>query len=102
MKIMTINTGWQSTQQWIPDDARADAAYKALTEAMESYERYDNDKEKTVTIDVGDGRATYRIATLVAVSLDECTGAETTIIEREVWKRALDAKIAARLAPAVT
>ncbi len=100
MKTLTVCTGWLLHTQYILDHEKADAACKALKEAMNSHDRFSNDKDKAVTIDTGDGVATYRIETLVMVSLDDCTVVEETIIAREVWSQTIKAKVAARLAPA--
>lgn len=56
MKILTINTGWVSQRTYIADNAKADAAYAAIKSAMDAYEKFSNDKEKTVTVDVERGR----------------------------------------------
>jgi hypothetical protein len=100
MKVMTVCTGWMSHCQYITDHQKADTAYKLLKEAMTSHDRFSNDKDKAVTIDTGDGTATYKIETLTMVSLDDCSAGENTIIEREVWTQTIKAKVAARLAPA--
>jgi hypothetical protein len=100
MKVLNICTGWVTQQQHIPDHAKADAALKTIQDAMQNNDRFANDKSQTVTIDVGDGVATFRVDNIVSVTLDDCDLMEATIIEREVWKKTIQAKIASRLAPA--
>lgn len=99
MKIMVVNTGFQSQSQWIFDNEIADKAYADLTIAMASYDKYGNDRTSTVTINVGDGSSTFRLDQLIAVSIEDCALSEKTIIEREVYTRQINAKITARLAP---
>lgn len=100
MKILAVCTGWMSQQHWISDHEKADAAYAALRTAMNSYDRFDNDKNRSVTIDGGTGPATFRIESLVSISLDDATASEDIVIERSVWEASIKAKVAARLAPA--
>lgn len=99
MKIVSICTGWVTHIQYILDNEKADAAYKAIKEAVDGYDKYSNDKQKTISVDVGDGNATYRIDLISMVNIEDCALSETTIIERAAWEAKLKAKIAERLAP---
>jgi hypothetical protein len=100
MKVLIVCTGWASHQQWISDNGKADAAYAAIKTAMGEYDRFGNDKDKVISVDTGDGQASFRIETLVSVTLDDCDASENTVIERNLWEERLKAKVAARLAPA--
>lgn len=101
MKILNVCTGWVSHTQWIRDDAKAEAAYDAIKKAVAEYERFKNDRQDVVTVDTGDGRASFRIENIVSVSIDDLNAeSEETVIERHVWDGRIKAKIAARLAPA--
>lgn len=100
MKQLFINTGWQVTHIFFLDDAKADAAYAALKEAMNAYEKFSNDKNKSVSIATDSGDATFRIEALCGVDLEDTSLAEPVVIEREVLKATIKAKVAARLAPA--
>lgn len=99
MKILQITSGWTTHAQFISDDAKADAAFVALRGAIDSYDKYGNDKDKSVTVDTGSGQHTFRVDSLTAVSIDCCALAEADLIEREIWKRTMDAKVAAALMP---
>lgn len=102
MKVLHVCTGWLSHQHWISNNEKADAAVAAIQTAMNSYDRFSNDKDKTVTIDTGDGSSTFRIESLVSVSLNDIEAGGDTLIEREVWEASIKAKVAARLAPAAS
>jgi len=86
--------------QWIVDHEKAQAAYEAVKVAMGAYDRFGNDKDKTVTIDTGDTQTTLRVESLVAVSLDDLTLGENAVVERCVWDANIKAKVTARLATA--
>lgn len=102
MKVLHVCTGWLSHQHWISDNEKADAACAVIQAAMNSYDRYGNDKDKTVTIDTGDGSATFRVESLVSVSLNDVEAGGNTLIERAVWEANINSKVAARLAPAAS
>ena len=103
MKFVSLNLGFHMSVQVCSDDEKAVAACNALREAMASYDKYSNDKDKAVTVDWGDGcQGTYRLDALLSLSIEDATSVESVVIEREVWKRALEAKITARLVPSVT
>lgn len=99
MKILTISTGTMTEQVFISDEKLAVTSYETLKAAMESCDKYGNDTSKIVSIATGAGEAAYCILNITGIRIDDCCTAEPQIIEREVWRRQLEAKIAMRLAP---
>lgn len=94
MKLLSINTGWQTQRLIFVDDAKADAAYAALKTAIDAYDRFGNDKEKSVSILDDTGEATFKIDLLVAVYIQDLSEAAD---EAYVQSGIRNARISARL-----
>lgn len=71
MKMVSINTGWIIQRLIITDDEKALTAYASLKSAMETYERYGNDKLKAVTITDESGESTFKLDNLVSVAIED-------------------------------
>lgn len=97
MKVILVTLEWQTTLLIISDNAVADKAYNDLKTAMAEYDRYANDKTKTITIDHGCGERTFRVESLRCVGLDDLSQGEATMIEHAVWQKQIDAKITTKL-----
>lgn len=100
MKLLYITTGNVIHRQWITDHAVADAAHKAIVEAMAAYKEFSNDQEKVVSVDTGHGVASYRISQLIAVTCDDMDGAVEDAVNMAAWKKKVDdAALAAGVDP---
>lgn len=75
MKSVSVNTGWQTQHFLFMHDEKAEAAYATLKEAMATYERFGNDKQKSVSVSDDNGEMTFRIENLVVVSLEDLSEA---------------------------
>lgn len=102
MKMLSINTGWQTQRLVIVDDAKADAAYAALRDAIRTYDRFGNDKQKSVTVTDDSGEATFRIDNLVAVQIEDLSEAsDSAFVESAVRNDRIQSKVKAALIPSV-
>lgn len=89
MKTVTINTGWHVQHFLFEDDAKADEAYKTLKEAMSRYERFGNDKEKTVSIGLDDvGEQTIKLDHLISVGIEDLSEARDDIFVQSAKRNA--------------
>jgi hypothetical protein len=79
MKSVAVNTGWQTQYFLFYDDSKADAAYATLKEAMQTYERFRNDKQKSISVTDGQGEMTFRTEHLMAVSLEDLSEAKDAL-----------------------
>jgi hypothetical protein len=77
----------------------ADAAYAAIKKAMNEYRFLSNDNSKTVTFAFTSGEQTLLVAEIYSVSIIDLAISEKDCIERAVWEKSIEAKVAARLAP---
>lgn len=96
MKILQVKMQWSASQITMIDDAKADAAYKAIKEAIEAYDRYGNDKAKTVTIQDDHGEHTYIIEHLTAVGIEDAgVAGDDALVQIALRRDRLEAKISA-------
>jgi hypothetical protein len=100
MKIITVTHNYALSRLTFLDAEKAQKAFAEIKQAIEDYEQFKANGQKVVTVDHETGQASFVAKDITAVIIDDTVAGEETSIAYEVWCKQLEAKVAARLAPA--